>query len=59
MYLTHLGVGLLAMHGLIHFNGAAIYVPVSALLAVVLVDWLVATERVRQSSSAPLPLIDV
>jgi hypothetical protein len=45
MYMTHLAVTLLVLRGVIRLNGAAVYVPVSALLAIVLVAWLLGANR--------------
>jgi hypothetical protein len=40
MYLAAVAVVLLVRHGIIQLNGAALYVPVSILLLLVLLDWL-------------------
>lgn len=40
MYLAAVAVVLLSRHGVIQLNGAALYVPVSILLLLALLDWL-------------------
>lgn len=45
MFLTAAAVFILHLRGLIRLNGAAVYVPVSLLLLVVLVDWLLHADR--------------
>ena len=40
MFVTAGAVLMLTNHGVIRLNGAAVYVPVSLLLAVVCIDWL-------------------
>jgi hypothetical protein len=58
MFVTAGAVLLLSEHGVIRLNGAAVYVPVSLLLIVVCIDWLlhVPDLRRRRESGTPVPV---
>jgi len=51
MYLAAVAVLMLARHGIIQLNGAALYVPVSILLLVAALDWLRICLRMAASQS--------